>query len=86
MKLKLGQILVIAIALVFAVALFIFDAPFEAAAADSASSQVVFAPVYDPPLIGTSSGRIDYPLLLLELAFVIFLGGAIFLAAGQNKD
>ena len=85
MKLSLGQIIALAIALVFAT-LLIYDAPFEAAAADTASSQVVYAPVNDPPVIGTARGRIDYPLLLLELGFVAFVGGAIFLATGQKKN
>jgi hypothetical protein len=84
MKRKLGQMVTLAIALVFAVTL-IYDAPFEAAAAESASSQVVFAPVYDPPVIGDTRGKLDYPLLLLELGFVVFVGGAIFLAASQKK-
>ena len=85
MKLKLGHILTLAIALVFAVML-IYDAPFKAAAAESASSQVVFAPVYDPPQIGNARGKLDYPLLLLELGFVVFVGGAIFLAVSQRKN
>ncbi len=85
MKLKLGQMLSVAIALVFA-ALLVFEAPFEAAAADSASVQVVYAPVYDPPVIGNAPGRIDYPLLLIELGFVAFVGGAIFLASSRKKN
>jgi len=85
MKFKLGQILALAIALVFS-AFLIYEAPFQAAAAESASSQVVFAPVNDPPVIGTARGKLDYPLLLLELGFVVFVGGAIFLASGRKKD
>ena len=84
MKLKFGQIVTLAIAVVFAVML-IYDAPFKAAAAESASSQVVYAPVYDPPVIGSTRGKLDYPLLLLELGFVVFVGGAIFLAVSQKK-
>ena len=84
MKLKLGQLLALAIAVIFA-ALLIYDAPFEAAA-DSTSSQVVYAPVYDPPVIGNARGKLDYPLLLLELGFVVFVAGAIFVATSQKKD
>ena len=84
MKLKFGQIVTLAIAVVFAVML-IYDAPFKAAAAESATSQVVYAPVYDPPVIGNTRGKLDYPLLLLELGFVVFVGGAIFLAVSQKK-
>jgi hypothetical protein len=83
MKLTVGQMITIAIALGFA-ALLIFDAPFIATA-DAASAQVVYAPLYDPPVIGTAPGRIDLPLLLLELAFVAFVGGALFFASGQKK-
>jgi hypothetical protein len=64
----------------------IYESPFEAVAADSASAQVVYAPVNDPPVIGNERGRIDYPLLMLELGFVAFVGGAIFLASGRKKD
>ncbi len=85
MKLKLGQLIALAIAVVFA-ALLIYDAPFQAAAADATSSQVVFAPVYDPPVIGNARGKLDYPLLLLELGFVAFVAGAIFIATSQKKD
>jgi hypothetical protein len=85
MKLKLGQTIALAIALVFS-AFLIYEAPFEAAAAESASSQVVYAPVNDPPVIGNARGKLDYPLLLLELGFVAFVGGAIFLAPSQKKN
>ena len=85
MKLKLGHILTLAIALLLA-AILIYDAPFKVVAAESASSQVVFAPVYDPPVIGNARGKLDYPLLLLELGFVVFVGGAIFLAVSQRKN
>ena len=85
MKLKLGQVVALAIAVVFA-ALLIFEAPFEAAAADTPSSQVVYAPVYDPPVIGNARGKVDLPILLLELGFVAFVAGAIFVATSQKKD
>ena len=85
MKLKLGQIIALAIALVFS-AFLIYEAPFQAAAAEAATSQVVYAPVNDPPVIGNARGKLDYPLLLLELGFVVFVGGAIFLASSQKKD
>ena len=85
MKLALGQLLSLTIALGFA-ALLIFDAPFIATAAEAASaSQVVYAPIFEPPVIGSAAGRIDFPLLFLELAFVAFIGGAIFYANGQKK-
>lgn len=85
MKLKVGHIVTLAIALVLAVML-IYDAPFKAAAAESASSQVVFAPVNDPPVIGNARGKLDFPLLLLELGFVVFVGGGIFFAVSQKKN
>ena len=87
MKFTSGQILSMVIALACA-ALLIYDAPFEAAAAAgvaAASSQVVYAPLFEPPVINGLAGRIDFPLLLLELAFVVFVGGIIFFAAGQKK-
>ena len=85
MKLKLGQLIALAIAVVFS-AFLIYEAPFQAAAAESAASQVVYAPVNDPPVIGTARGKLDYPLLLLELGFVAFVAGAIFIATSQKKD
>lgn len=85
MKFTSGQFLSIAIAIGLAV-LLIYDAPFQAATAIAASaSQVVFAPIFDPPLINGAAGRVDLPLLLLELAFVVFVGGMIFFATGQQK-
>lgn len=85
MKLKLGQTIALAIAVVFS-AFLIYEAPFQAAAAASASSQVVYAPVNDPPVIGDARGKLDYPLLLLELGFVVFVAGAIFIATSQKKN
>ncbi|MDB5809339.1 MAG: hypothetical protein JWN94_1461 [Betaproteobacteria bacterium] len=83
MKLKRGQWIAVGIAAVLAVFL-IYDPPFEAAAANPASSQVVYAPVNQPPLIGNVPSKIDLPLLLLELGFVAFISGAIFYAAGNQ--
>jgi hypothetical protein len=83
MKLSVGQLVSLVLALGFA-ALLIYDAPFIGTA-DAASSQVVYAPVYNPPLFGTTPGHIDVLLLLLELAFVAFVGGAIFFATSQQK-
>ena len=86
MKLKLGQLLSLVIALAVTACSDLFDAPFIASTAEAApSAQVVYAPIYDPPVIGTAAGRIDLPLLLLELLFVAFVGGAIFFAASQKK-
>ena len=85
MKWTLGQIVCVALAVLLAGVL-IYHAPFEAAAAVAASaSQVVYAPIFDPPVIGVVAGRLDVPVLLIELAFVVFVGGAIFFAASQNK-
>lgn len=77
MKLKFAQKLVLAIAILFASVL-IYEAPFEASAANAASSQVVFAPINEPPVIANQPAKLDVPLLLLELALVAFVGGAIF--------
>jgi hypothetical protein len=84
MKLTLGEILTIAIALGFA-AVLVFYAPFESAAADAGPTQVVYASLLDPPVIGNAAGKVDFPLLFLELAFVLFVGGAIFIAASQKQ-
>jgi hypothetical protein len=84
MKLRFGQLIALAIAVVFA-AFLIYDAPFEAANGNAASSQVVFAPVNQPPTIGNAPAKLDFPLLMLELCFVAFVGGAIFYAAGNQS-
>lgn len=85
MKLTIGQIVAVAFSLVFAVVL-IYYPPFEAATvASSTSSQVVYAPIVTPPVIGAANGRLDVSLLLIELAFVAFIGVAIFLAASQAR-
>jgi hypothetical protein len=86
MKLNLGQLITLFFALAVTACL-IFDAPFIASTAEAApSAQVVYASIFDPPLIGSAAGRIDLPLLLLELLFVVFVGGAIFFAASQKKN
>lgn len=85
MKLTTGQIISLVIALA-AAALLICEAPYEAASASAGASQVVYAWLFTPPDIGGAAGKIDLPLLLAELAFVAFIGGAIFLASGQKKD
>ena len=86
MKFTFGQLISLALALVFA-ALLIYEVPFQAAAAATAdaSAQVVYAPVFEPPVIGSTAGKIDIPLLMLELAFVAFVGGAIFFATSRKK-
>jgi hypothetical protein len=84
MKLTTGQLISLVFVLGFA-ALLIYEAPFEAAAANAATSQVVYASVFEPPLIAGEPGRVDWPLLLLELGFVSFVGGALFFISGQNK-
>ena len=84
MKLTIGQVISLVIALTCA-ALLIFEAPFEAAAS-TVAAQVVYAPLFAPPEIAGAAGKIDFPLLLVELLFVAFIGGAIFLASGQKKD
>ena len=57
MKWTLGQIVCVALAVLLAGVL-IYHAPFEAAAAVAASaSQVVYAPIFDPPVIGGVAGR-----------------------------
>ena len=85
MKLKLGQKIALAFALLFASVL-IYEAPFEASAANPASSQVVYAPINEPPVIGDAPAKLDFPLLLLELGLVVFVGGAIFFASGSQKS
>jgi hypothetical protein len=85
MKLTTGQLISLVIALGFA-ALLIYDAPFEPAAANPATSQVVYASVFEPPVIAGEPGRVDWPLLLLELGFVAFIGGGLFFITGQNKQ
>lgn len=84
MKLTSGQILALVVTLVFA-AFYIYDVPFmSATAVAAASSQVVYAPIFDPPMINGVAGTVDFPLLALELLFVAFVGGAIFFAASQK--
>ena len=86
MKFISGRTLIAAIALLIA-AVLIYNAPFEASAqVPAASAQVVYAPIFSPPVISGAAGRIDLPLLLLELVFVAFLGGAIFMAAEQYNN
>jgi hypothetical protein len=85
MKMSAGQLLAVAIAVGFAVLLVMY-APFEAAAGTDTSSQIVYGTLFDPPVIGGAAGRLDLPLLLLELLFVVFIGGAILLITGQNKE
>jgi hypothetical protein len=86
MKMTTGQTVATIIAVGFAL-LLIFDPPFVAAAQESAaSSQVVYGYLFDPPVINNAAGKLDLPLLLLELAFVVFIGGLIFIAAGQKKS
>jgi hypothetical protein len=87
MKLSTGQLVSAVIALAIAVVL-IIDPPFVAAATGAATaSQVVYGSLFDPPIIADATGKLDLPLLLLELAFVVFIGGALFLVASQeNKD
>jgi hypothetical protein len=86
MKFVSGRMLSAAIAAVIA-AILIYNAPFEAAAATpTASSQVVYAPLFSPPVISGAPAKLDLPLLLLELGFVVFLGSALFFAAGQHKN
>mgnify|MGYP003340824694 FL=1 len=84
MKMKLGQKLTLAAGLMFASVL-VYEAPFEANAANS-QSQVVFAPINEPPVIGNEPARIDFPLLLLELGMVAFVGGGIYFASGQYRS
>ncbi len=84
MKLKFGQKLVLAIAVLFASVL-VYEAPFEAKAANAASSQVVYAPINQPPVIADEPGRLDYPMLALELAVVAFMACAIFFAVGSKS-
>ena len=60
MKMKLGQKLTLAAGLMFASVL-VYEAPFEANAANS-QSQVVFAPINEPPVIGNEPARIDFEL------------------------
>jgi len=84
MKLKLAQKIALAIAVLFAGVL-VYDAPFHAAAASAASSQVVYAPINEPPVIANEPAKLDYSLLALELFFVAFVGGAICFAAGQYR-
>jgi hypothetical protein len=85
MKLTVGQIISLVIAMI-AAALLTFEVPFEAAASGASAAQVVYAPLFTPPDIGGAAGKIDLPLLLLELLFVAFIGGAIFLASGRKED
>ena len=81
-----GRALSAALALAIA-AILIYNAPFEASAsAPTPSSQVVYAPIFSPPVISGTPGKVDIPLLLLELGFVAFLGSAIFFAAGRHKN
>ena len=85
MKFISGRALSVALALAIA-AILIYNAPFEAAAAvPTPSSQVVYAPIFNPPVISGAMAKLDLKLLLLELGFVVFLGGAIFFA-GQHKN
>lgn len=84
MSMKLGQKLALASGLLFASVL-VYEAPFEAGAANS-QSQVVYAPINEPPTIGNERGRIDLPLLLLELGMVAFVGGGIFFASSQYRS
>ncbi len=85
MKWSAGQLIAAIVAVALA-ALLIVEPPFEATAAGVASaSQVVYGFLFDPPTIGGEAGRVDLPLLLLELAFVAFVGGAIFIATSQHK-
>ena len=83
MKMKLGQKLTLAAGLMFASVL-VYEAPFEANAANS-QSQVVFAPINEPPVIGNEPARIDFPLLLLELGMVAFVGGETYYIANSQK-
>jgi hypothetical protein len=84
MKLTSAQVIALVIAAACAV-LLVIDAPFQAAASEAAAnSQIVFGTLFDPPVIGGTAGRLDLPLLLLELVFVAFLGGAIFFAASDK--
>jgi len=58
---------------------------FNDALDEMGEAEVVYAPIFDPPVIGGVAGRLDVPVLLIELAFVVFVGGAIFFAASQNR-
>ena len=81
-----GRALSAALALAIA-AILIYNAPFEASAsAPTPSSQVVYAPIFSPPVISGAPAEVDLSLLLLELGFVAFLGSAIFFAAGRHKN
>jgi len=69
-----GRALCAVIASVFA-AILIYNTRFKAAvAARAASSQVVYAPISSPLQISGTGSEIDFPLLLLEPAFVAFVG------------
>ena len=84
MKMKFGQQLALVAALLFA-SMLVYEAPFEASATNPSSSQVVYAPITEPPMIGNEKGKLDLPLLLLELGLVALVGGAIVFASGQYR-
>ena len=84
MKLTLGQLIPVALAVVLT-AFLIYDAPFEAANVAASASQVVYAPISQPPVIAGAAAKLDVSLLLMELGFVAFVAAAIFFAATQKK-